>query len=48
MRNRSAWDDYSELMSLLPEGNRQLAAAIGGKLRQLYRFVERGLRRPRA
>jgi hypothetical protein len=44
MRNRSAWDDYSELMTLLPEGNRQLAAAIGGRLRQLFRFVGRGLR----
>jgi hypothetical protein len=45
MRNRSAWDDYSELMTLLPEGNRQLAAAITGKLRELLRFVGRGLRR---
>jgi hypothetical protein len=44
---RSAWDDYAELMSLVPEGNRQIVAAIGRGVRKLTRKLARRLRHAR-
>jgi hypothetical protein len=47
MTNRSARDDYAMMMSLLPEGNRQIVAAIGAGLRKLMRRLKRGIGRSR-
>lgn len=35
MSDRSCWDDYVEMMTLLPEGNRQILAAIGNGIRKI-------------
>lgn len=45
MTERRARDDYAMMMSLLPEGNRQILAAIGAGLRRLVRSLKRGLGR---
>lgn len=37
MTDRSFRDDYVEMMTLLPEGNRQIVAAIGNSFRKLTR-----------
>jgi len=37
MTDRSCRDDYAEMMTLLPEGNRQIVAAIGNGIRKLWR-----------
>ena len=47
MTNRSARDDYAMMMSLLPEGNRQILAAIGAGLRKLMRKLQQGIGRKR-
>ena len=47
MTNRSARDDYAMMMSLLPEGNRQILAAIGVGLRKLMRRFKQGIGRKR-
>jgi hypothetical protein len=47
MANRSARDDYAMMMSLLPEGNRQILAAIGAGLRRLMRRLKQGIGRSR-
>ena len=45
MTDRSAKDDYAMMMSLLPEGNRQILAAIGAGLRKLMRSFRQGIAR---
>lgn len=45
MTDRRAQDDYAMMMSLLPEGNRQILAAIGTGLRKLMRRLRRGIGR---
>lgn len=37
MTDRSCRDDYVEMMTLLPEGNRQIVAAVGNGIRKLVR-----------
>lgn len=37
MTDRSCRDDYVEMMTLLPEGNRQIVAAIGNGIRKFAR-----------
>jgi hypothetical protein len=37
MTDRSCRDDYAEMMTLLPEGNRQIVAAIGKGISKLGR-----------
>ena len=39
MTDRSCRDDYAEMMTLLPEGNRQIVAAVGNGIRKLVRAV---------
>lgn len=41
---KSPWDDYAEMMSLVPEGNRQIAVAIGLGVRRLTLSLVRRLR----
>ena len=43
MRNRNSWDAYAEMMALIPEGNRQLVAAIGCGMRSFVRALRRRL-----
>ena len=38
MIQRSRWEDQMEMMSLIPEGNRQIAVVIGHGVRSLPRF----------
>ena len=41
---RSPWDDYAEMMSLVPEGNRHIVVAIGRGVRKLTSSIISRLR----
>jgi hypothetical protein len=43
MSDRSCRDDYAEMMTLLPEGNRQIVAAVGNGIRKVVRTFARWL-----
>jgi hypothetical protein len=43
MTERSCRDDYAEMMNLLPEGNRQIVAAVGNGIRKVVRAFARWL-----